>query len=174
LSSTVYYSHIVQPGVQGLRGFLTIVVLTTAALLGAACGRSSEEGGVATREPGLAFVRIGALAVQAEVPEGDAFYRGLGGREALPDDRGMLFVFPDSDRHAFWMKDMLIPIDIIWVSAEGRVVDIQTAQPEPGVPDAQLKRYSPIAPAQHVLEVRAGLAAEKGVQPGDEARIELP
>jgi uncharacterized membrane protein (UPF0127 family) len=156
-----------------VRGFVAIMVLATAALLGAACGGSSNDA-VATREPGLAFVRIGSLAVQAEVPEGDAFYRGLGGRESLPDDRGMLFVFPEPGRHAFWMKDMLISIDIIWISAEGRVVDVQEAQPEPGVPDPQLKRYNPDGEARYVLEVRAGLAAEKGVQVGDEAQIELP
>jgi hypothetical protein len=156
-----------------VRGFLAIVVLATAALLGAACGASSNDA-VATREPDLALVRIGALAVQAEVPEGDAFYRGLGGRESLPDDRGMLFVFPEPGRHTFWMKDMLIPIDIIWISADGRVVDVQTARPEPGVPDPQLRRYNPNGEAKYVLEVRAGLAAEQGVQAGDEARIEPP
>jgi len=158
-----------------VRGFFAIVVLSTAALFGAACGGSSKDA-VATREPGLVFVRIGALAVQAEVPvpEGDAFYRGLGGRESLPDDRGMLFVFPEPGRYGFWMKDVLIPIDIIWLSAEGLVVDIQTAQPEPGVPDQQLKRYNPSGEAKYVLEVRAGLAAEKGAQVGDEAQIELP
>jgi len=156
-----------------VRCFLATVLLATAALLGAACGASSNNA-VVTREPGLALVRIGALVVQAEVPEGDAFYRGLGGRESLPDGRGMLFVFPDSGPHGFWMKDMLIPIDIIWISTEGRVVDIQTAQPEPGVADPQLKRYSPNGEAKYVLEVRAGLAAEKGVNVGGEARIELP
>jgi hypothetical protein len=156
-----------------VRGFLTFAVLATAALLGAACAASSNDA-VATREPGLALVRIGALAVQAEVPEGDAFYRGLGGRESLPDDRGMLFVFPEPGRHTFWMKDMLIPIDIIWISADGRVVDVQTARPEPGVPDPQLRRYNPNGEAKYVLEVRAGLAAEQGVQAGDEARIEPP
>jgi len=156
-----------------VRGFLAIVVLATAALIGAACAASSKNA-VPTREPGLALVRIGALAVQAEVPEGDAFYRGLGGRESLPDDRGMLFVFPEPGLLSFWMKDMLIPIDIIWISAEGRVVDIQTAQPEPGIPDPQLKLYNPNGEAKYVLEVRVGLPAEKGVQVGDEAQIELP
>ena len=156
-----------------MRNSLVILALTAAAMLTVACGGSSK-GAVATREPGLALVRIGALAVQAEVPEGEAFYLGLGGRQSLPDDRGMLFVFPEAGRHAFWMKDMLIPIDIIWISAEGRVVDVQTAQPEPGVADPQLKRYIPSGEAKYVLEVRAGLAAEKGVRAGDEAQIELP
>jgi hypothetical protein len=143
------------------------------ALAGAACGGSSDDT-AGTREPGLALVSIGALKVQAEVPEGDAFYRGLGSYESLPDDRGMLFVFQQSGEYGFWMKDMLISIDIIWISAENQVVHVETAQPEPGVPDDQLTVYRPSAPAVYVLEVRAGLAAEKGLQVGDEAQIELP
>jgi len=112
--------------------------------------------------------------VQAEVPEGDAFYRGLGGYDSLPDDRGMLFVFQQSGEYGFWMKDMLISIDIIWISAENQVVHVETAQPEPGVPDDRLAVYRPGGPSLYVLEVRAGLADEKGVQAGDEAQIELP
>jgi uncharacterized membrane protein (UPF0127 family) len=158
-----------------VRGVLVILALTAAALFGGACGGSSRNA-VATREPGLALVRIGALAVQAEAPAWgtDVFTRGLGGRESLPDDRGMLFVFPQPGRFTFWMKDMLIPIDMIWISDRGQVVDIHTAEPEPGVPDQQLKRYTPNGEAKYVLEVRAGLAADKGVQVGDEAQIELP
>ena len=86
----------------------------------------------------------------------------------------MLFVFPDSGRQAFWMKDTIIPIDIIWISAEGSVVHIQTAQPEPGVPDSELTLYRPDASALYVLEVREGLAGDRGVQLGDRAQIELP
>lgn len=156
-----------------MRGFLAIAVLAATALLGAACGGSSNEA-VATREPGLALVRIGGLTVQAEVPEGDAFTRGLGGYDSLTDDRGMLFVFQQPGEYGFWMKDMLIPIDIIWISADNQVVHVETAQPEPGVPDSQLTVYRPGAPALYVLEVRAGLAAEKDVRVGQEARIELP
>jgi uncharacterized membrane protein (UPF0127 family) len=158
-----------------MKAVLVILALSAAALFGAACGGSSEDA-VSTREPGLALVRIGALAVQAEapVPGSDAFYRGLGSRQSLPDDRGMLFVFPEPGLHGFWMKDMLISIDIIWISDGGRVVDVQTAQPEPGVADPQLKRYNPSGEAKYVLEVRAGLADEKGVQVGDEVQIELP
>jgi hypothetical protein len=156
-----------------VRNFLVAVLLVSIALTGVACGDSNGDG-VVTREPGLALVRIGAMTVQVEVPQGDAFYQGLGGRESLADDRGMLFLFERSERHSFWMKDMLIPIDIIWISAEGRVVHVETAQPEPGVPDEQLKRYYPNDPALYVLEVRAGLAAEKDVQAGDATQIELP
>ena len=156
-----------------MRSFLVAALLAMTGLAGAACGGSSDDA-AGTREPGLALVSIGALKVQAEVPEGDAFYRGLGSYESLPDDRGMLFVFQQSGEYGFWMKDMLISIDIIWISAENQVVHVETAQPEPGVPDDQLTVYRPGAPAVYVLEVRAGLAAEKDLQVGDEAQIELP
>jgi uncharacterized membrane protein (UPF0127 family) len=156
-----------------VRGFLVAALLAMTVIAGAACGGSSDDA-ASTREPGLALVSIGALKVQAEVPEGDAFYRGLGGYESLPDDRGMLFVFQQPGEYGFWMKDMLISIDIIWISAEGRVVHVETAQPEPGVADDQLTVYRPGAPSLYVLEVRAGLAAEKGVAVGDEAQIDLP
>jgi uncharacterized membrane protein (UPF0127 family) len=159
-----------------VRSFLAVATLILiAGGAAAACGSSSSDVVAdVTREPGLALVRIGSMQVQAEVPKDAAFYQGLGGRESLTDDRGMLFIFSQSGRHSFWMKDMLISIDIIWISAEGRVVDVQTAQPEPGVPDDQLKRYVPKDADLYVLEVRAGLADEKGVHVGDEAQIELP
>jgi hypothetical protein len=86
----------------------------------------------------------------------------------------MLFVFQQPGEYGFWMKDMLIPIDIIWISADNQVVHVETAQPQPGVPDDQLTVYRPSAPALYVLEVRAGLATEKGIRLGDEAQIELP
>ena len=156
-----------------MRSFLVTVLLLATAVVGAACDGSSDDA-AGTREAGLALVRIGELSVQAEVPEGDTFYRGLGGYESLPDDRGMLFVFQQPGEYGFWMKDMLISIDIIWISAEGVVVHVETAQPQPGVPDDQLAVYRPGASALYVLEVRAGLAAEKGVRLGDEAQIELP
>lgn len=155
-----------------MRNFLVAVLLLATTVVGVAAGGCNDNAD--TREPGLALVRIGDLSVQAEVPEGDAFYRGLGGYDSLPDDRGMLFVFPQPGQYGFWMKDMLISIDIIWISAENQVVHVETARPEPGVPESQLKVYRPGNPAAYVLEVRAGLAAEKGVAVGDEAQIELP
>jgi uncharacterized membrane protein (UPF0127 family) len=156
-----------------VRSFLVTVLLLATAVAGAACGGSNDDA-AGTREADLALVSIGELSVQAEVPEGDAFSRGLGGYESLPDDRGMLFVFEQPGEYGFWMRGMLIPIDIIWISAENQVVHVETAQPEPGVPDDQLTVYRPAVPALYVLEVRAGLAAEKGVRLADEAQIELP
>ena len=156
-----------------MRSILVAVLLLATAVVGGACGGSNDDA-ASTREADLALVRIGELSVQAEVPEGNAFSRGLGGYDSLADDRGMLFVFQQPGEYGFWMKDMLISIDIIWISAENQVVHVETAQPQPGAPDDQLTVYRPGDAALYVLEVRAGLAAEKGVRLGDTAQIELP
>lgn len=50
--------------------------------------------------------------------------RGLGGRAVIPDNYAMLFVFPKDDTYGFWMKDMLTPIDMIWLSDNGAIVAI--------------------------------------------------
>jgi uncharacterized membrane protein (UPF0127 family) len=129
----IYYKAYCGIGGLAVRSLLAAVLLLASVLAGAACGGSNHEV-TSIPEAGLALVRIGGLSVQAEVPEGDAFYRGLGGYESLPDDRGMLFVFQQPGEYGFWMKDMVMAIDIIWISVENQVVHVETAQPQPGVP----------------------------------------
>lgn len=119
-----------------------------------------------------ATVTIGAATFTLELartPQERAV--GLSGRTHLPEDHGMLFIFDSDARHGFWMKDTLIPLDIIWLDSDGVVVDVQTMQPEPGVPDPLLTVYRPSAPARYVLEVNAGLAQRHGIQPGAQARF---
>ena len=84
--------------------------------------------------------------------------KGLSGRPILATDAGMLFVFDREAHWTFWMKDTLIPLDILFFDGDAHIVDIQTMQPEPGVPDADLYRYQPTSPAQYVLEINAGQA----------------
>ena len=67
--------------------------------------------------------------------------KGLSDRESLDEGRGMLFVFDTEDTWVFWMKDVRIPVDAIWIDATGRIVDIQTMRPQPFVPDFALHRY---------------------------------
>ena len=50
--------------------------------------------------------------------------RGLSGRETLPQNEGMLFLFENTDYHAFWMKNMRFPIDIIWMDDDRVIVGI--------------------------------------------------
>ena len=92
--------------------------------------------------------------------------RGLSGRESLPPDAGMLFVFEGERVLSFWMKDTLIPLDILFIDGERRIVDIHTMPPQPGVTDAELAVYRSSEPAMYALEVNAGVAAELGLELG--------
>lgn len=89
--------------------------------------------------------------------------RGLSGRPSLAKNEGMLFIFPIEDVYPFWMKDMLFPIDIIWISKERVVVDIV---PDLS-PDTYPTAFSPHGSALYVLETAAGFAKEHSIQVGD-------
>jgi len=127
----------------------------------------SEEGMI------LEEVSLKGHAVMMELaltPEERA--RGLMGRESMADDEGMLFVYPDTKPYpaevSFWMKDCLIPIDVIFLSRKGEIVSIHEMEPpEPGTPDEDLKAYPSGEPVQFAIEVRGGLAQELGLKAGD-------
>ena len=78
----------------------------------------------------------------------------------------MLFVFEEERELSFWMKDTLIPLDILFIDGEQGIVDIQTMVPEPGVPTRNLTVYPSVEPAMYALEVNAGVAAELGLTVG--------
>ena len=68
---------------------------------------------------------------------------------------------------------MEIPIDIIWIK-DNTIIDIdKSAQPESGISDAQLKRYSPDKPVDYVLEVKDGLSDERGFEVEDSVVVQL-
>ena len=97
--------------------------------------------------------------------------KGLSGREQIKPDKGMLFAFGSSSMRTFWMKDMLIFIDILWID-KGKVLGIESnASTEMGVPSSQLKRYRSPEPVQYVLEIAAGRADELEIRVGDNVNI---
>jgi uncharacterized membrane protein (UPF0127 family) len=95
--------------------------------------------------------------------------RGLMGRKVLAPDAGMLFDFLTPQPVAFWMKDTLIPLDMVFIARDGVVKSIHA--------DARPLDLTPIpsdGPVQFVLEIAGGRAAEIGLEPGDrmdEARV---
>ena len=79
----------------------------------------------------------------------------------MPIDQGMWFVFPGERKRQFWMKNTLIPLDIIFINSKLKVINvIHRAQPETLTP-----RRSK-APAQYVLELVGGQAKRRGIKPG--------
>lgn len=87
--------------------------------------------------------------------------RGLMFREQLGSDQGMLFVFKEEGFHSFWMKNTLIPLDILWLDKDKRIVHIE--KDVPPCPDEPCPSYSPRVPALYVLEMKAGSVEERGL-----------
>jgi uncharacterized membrane protein (UPF0127 family) len=85
--------------------------------------------------------------------------KGLMYREFMEKNRGMLFVFQESKNYPFWMKNTVIPLDMIRVDLNLNIIDIQTAQP---CVTEQCRNYVPKDDSLYVLEINAGLAAEYG------------
>lgn len=96
--------------------------------------------------------------------------QGLMFRERLEPGTGMLFVFEKEGYYSFWMKNTIIPLDIVWIDGEKRVAFIgENTQPcrEEACPP-----INPEKPAKYVLEVNAGTAKEINLEVGDAALIE--
>lgn len=95
---------------------------------------------------------------------------GLMMRTKLPADHSMLFVFPDSEPRWFWMKNTLVPLDILYFDADRKLVSMQLDVP-PCKADP-CPSYPSDAPARYVLELAAGTARTIGAQTGDMLTIE--
>jgi uncharacterized membrane protein (UPF0127 family) len=162
-----------------MKRYAIVAVVALLALAGCGSDDGSPEASTTTTEPTSTAalpdpdnVQIGAARVTADVADDDAERaRGLGGRKRLGRDAGMYFVLTNA-APTFWMKGMLIPLDMIWIK-DGRVVDVsaRVPKPRPGTSEANLPIYSPSAPADRVLEVNSGWAHRNGVEPGDLVRL---
>ena len=107
----------------------------------------------------------------ALTPEDQA--QGLMYRESLPPNTGMLFVFPTDEPHHFWMKNTMIPLDMIWMEASGRVLFVSANTP-PCKADP-CPTYGPDGPARQVLEIAGGMAAKEKITVGTTLRLlEIP
>ncbi|HQI13506.1 MAG: DUF192 domain-containing protein [Candidatus Shapirobacteria bacterium] len=100
--------------------------------------------------------------------------KGLGNRQELCQNCGMLFKFPILSVQTFWMKDTLIPLDIIFIDQNKQISDIYTAQPEIGVNDSNLKKYTSSRPSLYVIELNAGSAKKLNLNSGDYLKINSP
>jgi uncharacterized protein len=98
----------------------------------------------------------------ALTPEDQAM--GLMFREKLEENWGMLFIFPEDDYRSFWMKNTLVPLDMIWLDQEGRVVDVKSDVPPCKYDPCPL--YTPAGPGRAVVELKAGTAAKHSVKAG--------
>lgn len=99
------------------------------------------------------------------------WYKGLGGRTDIKGYDGLLFVYPSSDKYGVVMRDMLFPIDVVWLQ-RGEIVDMVADMPiEPGKKDGELTAYYPRLPVNMVLELPAGDIAKRGLKIGDKLGV---
>lgn len=99
--------------------------------------------------------------------------KGLSGRDFLDADSGMLFVFEEEKgAQVFWMKETLIPLDIIWIK-DGKIIEINKNVPVPAknTPDNKLSTYSAGVPVDYVLEVNAGFSDSNSIKVGDSVSV---
>jgi uncharacterized membrane protein (UPF0127 family) len=120
-------------------------------------------------------VKIGNTSIKVEIAQTDAErQKGLSGRSGLDKDSGMLFVINNTKQTpTFWMKDMKIGLDIIWIKGE-KIIQIDKSIPPPalGTPDKNLKLYSPNTAVDYVLEVDAGYSDSNNLKVDDAVSIE--
>jgi len=119
-----------------------------------------------------AMVRVGDHSMRMIVSDTFAHnIKGLSGRKNLGEFDGMVFYFGERSQHTMVMRDMLFPLDIVWVD-RGVVVDMaQHLAPESGRPEAELTPYFARLPSTMVLELPAGKVSDYGIKIGDEVVI---
>jgi uncharacterized membrane protein (UPF0127 family) len=97
--------------------------------------------------------------------------KGLMFRKSLAPDRGMLFLFSKEDSLQFWMFQTLIPLDIIWMDSDKKIVEISADTPPCKTEASQCPQYGGHEPALFVLELPAGSVARYHLQTGQTIRF---
>jgi uncharacterized membrane protein (UPF0127 family) len=147
-----------------------MIIGVFAALALSACGYGSpaEEKGpmvVLHTQGGNKEISVELADTSAERTQGLMF------RKSMPREDGMFFVFDDEDTRNFWMKNTLIPLDMVFFGPDYKVLNIaKNVQPCRKDP---CEVYSSTGPAKYVLEVNGGVSDELELKPGDRAELKI-
>jgi hypothetical protein len=140
-----------------LAWFVPLAVSATVLGFAACGGEDSDAPMVVLRPEGRAEVRVRVELARTNQERA----RGLMSREHVDVDAGMLFLYEDESIRRFWMRNTLIPLDMIFISKDLRVVGVvENAEPQTDT----LRQVD--QPSQFVLEVNAGFAATNGIAAG--------
>ena len=149
-----------------------LLVASAGAFSGCQGGTRSSAAEPAPTRPPAARVQLPSGAIyRVELARTEQeMAQGLMYRESLADRAGMLFLFPyDDDSHKFWMKNTLIPLDIIWLDASGKVLFVS-----PNTPPCKADpcpNYGPDFAIASVLEIAGGMAEKEKVTVGSTIRL---
>jgi len=115
----------------------------------------------ASAEMPLIELKAGKQTLTAEVASTDPDrMQGLMHRRMLPENRGMLFVFPSVAYHGMWMKNTFIPLSVAFIDDKGVIINIEDMQPQ--TQDAHCTKK----PARYALEMNQGWFKQKNLKPG--------
>ncbi len=110
------------------------------------------------------------VSVIAEIADNPiSLAKGLMFRESLSEKEGMLFVFSGDEPRTFWMMNTLIPLDILFISSDMKIVDIKENFEPCKTFDCE--KYTSKAPAKYVLEVNTGFSKKHNIKTGDRMRL---
>lgn len=164
-------SHSVHAARTTSRAWASVILASTAAVL-SACSPGQPPQTIEVTAGGRTFTC--RLAIDEAARD-----QGLGGVASLGPNEGMIFAFPDSEPHNFWMRRCIMDLDIAFIDPLGIVTAVHTMsaeelqRPDESEADyfARLKKYPSLAPAQFALEVAPGTLEPLGVRRG--SRIEF-
>ena len=146
---------------------MRLLFLLAALLATSACQRSE------TVQPGdfgsrLLILPNGQKIRCEENIRGVDIVKGFMFRDRIEPDRGMIFLHKPAGSYSYWTYQNKVPIDIIWIDAQGRIVEIVANAPPcpPGLPGIQCPQYGGNFPAQLVLQLAGGQAARNGLVVG--------
>lgn len=121
-------------------------------------GTLSDRANIANRE----VVKVGGLSLVTATTEAEQI-QGLSGVKCLAENEGMLFIFAKADKQGIWMKDMLIPLDIIWLDSDKRVIHIEHSVYPLTYPTV----FAPKLAAKYVIEINSGAAIKLNIKESD-------
>jgi hypothetical protein len=151
---------------------LAVFVVASVTALFVAFNPTALPGGGEYDRTTVTIASEGEVVTEVEVRVADTYekrYTGLSDTESLGPNEGMLFVHDDESRHAYVMRDMDFPLDILFVAENGTITRIHHAELEPNASEGGLTRYRGVG--KYVLEVPYGYTNETGVEEGDTVRI---
>lgn len=141
-----------------------IVIFLVALVLGGCAARDTH---------GTQAITIAGERFELEIAATPtARFQGLSDRSSIARSGGMLFVFPAAAVRTFVMRRCLVPIDIVFLAPNGRIVAMYAMQVEPyGTPEDGLTPYSSRWPAQYAIELRGGTIKELGIKLGEKIAV---
>ena len=118
--------------------------------------------------PDTPMMHIGEVPIRVDIANTrEELIQGLSGKDNLGAVNGLLFVFPETKNHAIWMKDMNFPIDIVWISEDLVVINVERNVS----PETYPTTFKPNSPARYALETEAGFTNTVGIQKGQKVWV---